>query len=53
MSHLRQFNFHIRSISQDAPQIDIDIFRQSFLELRVQESVDCTLGYFNNHYGQC
>ena len=53
MPHLRQFNFHIRSILQDAPQVDIDILRQSFLEQRVQQFVNCTLDYFNNHYGQC
>jgi hypothetical protein len=53
MPDLRQFNFHIRSVLQDAPQIDIDMLRQSFLEQRVQQSVDCTLDYFNNHFGQC
>jgi hypothetical protein len=49
LPHLRQFHFHIRSVLRDAPQIDIDLLRQSFL----QQSVDCTLDYFNNHYGQC
>ncbi|CAF1433754.1 unnamed protein product [Rotaria sordida] len=53
MPHLRQFNFYIRSILKDAPQINIDILRQSFLEQRIQQFVDCTLDYFNNHYGQC
>ncbi|CAF1044018.1 unnamed protein product [Rotaria sordida] len=51
MSYLRQFDFHIRSILQDAPYIEIDTIRQSFIEQ--QQSIDCTLDYFNNQYGQC
>ncbi len=51
MPHLRQFNFHIRSIVPYAPHIDIDTIRQSFVNQ--QQSVDCVLDYFNNNYGQC
>jgi hypothetical protein len=51
MPHLCQFHFHIRSILQNAPYIDIDTVRQSFIEK--QQSVDCALDYFDNNYGQC
>ncbi|CAF1086563.1 unnamed protein product [Rotaria sordida] len=54
MPHLRQFDFHIRSILQDAPYIEVDIIRQSFIEQQQQQqSIDCTLDYFENQYGQC
>ena len=49
LSHLRQFQFHIRSILKNAPSVDLDLVRQSF----VKQSVDCTLDYFNTGYGQC
>ncbi|CAF1415693.1 unnamed protein product [Rotaria sp. Silwood1] len=52
MPHLYQFNFHIRSILQNAPHIELDTIRQSFFR-RQQQSVDCTIDYFNNNYGQC
>jgi len=52
MPHLRQFHFHIRSIVPNAPHIDIDTIRQSFIQQ--QQSVDCVLDYFNSHRaGQC
>ncbi|CAF1467634.1 unnamed protein product [Rotaria sordida] len=51
MPHLRQFDFHIRSIVPRAPHIDIDTIRQSFVQR--EQSVDCILDYFNNDCGQC
>ncbi|CAF4473209.1 unnamed protein product [Rotaria sp. Silwood2] len=51
MHHLRQFNFHIRSILQNAPRMNIDTIRQSFI--KHQQCVDCSIEYFNNNYGQC
>jgi len=50
MPHLRQFDFHIRSKLRNVSYIEVDTIRQSFTE---QQSVDCTLDYFNNQYGQC
>ncbi len=47
--HLRQFDFHIRSILRDASYIEVNTIRQSFIE---QQSVDCSPDYFNNQYGQ-
>jgi hypothetical protein len=52
MPHLRQFNFHIRSIIKNASHINIDTIRQSFMKQQ-QQSVDCAIDYFNNNYGQC
>ncbi|CAF3550461.1 unnamed protein product [Rotaria sp. Silwood1] len=51
MPHLRQFNFHIRTIFVNAIHIKIDTIRQSFVKYQ-QESVYCTIDYFNNNYGQ-
>jgi hypothetical protein len=51
MPHLRQFNFHIRSILNNASHITIDQIRQSFQ--KQQQSFDFVLDYFNNNYGQC
>ncbi|CAF3118465.1 unnamed protein product [Rotaria sp. Silwood2] len=50
MPHLRQFNFHIRSILQDSSYIEVDTIRQSFIN---QQSADCTIDCFNNQYSQC
>jgi len=52
MPHLYQFNFHIRSILENAPHVEIDTIRQSFRKQQHQ-FIDCTLDYFNNNYGQC
>jgi hypothetical protein len=52
MSHLYQFHFHIRSVLENAPYVEIDTIRQSFKKQKY-EFVDCTLDYFNNNYGQC
>jgi hypothetical protein len=51
MPHLHQFKFHIRSILKDAPYIEVDALRRSFVKQK--QSIDCVLDYFNNHYGQC
>ena len=51
LPHLRQFNFHIRSVVENAAQIDVDTIRQSFLQQN--RPVDCAIDYFNNNYGQC
>jgi len=51
MPHLRQFNFHIRSILNNASHITIDQIRQSFQ--KQQQPFDCVLDHFKNHYGQC
>ncbi|CAF4407326.1 unnamed protein product [Rotaria sp. Silwood2] len=51
MPHLRQFYFHIRSILQYSPHIELDTIRQSFF--RQQQPIDCALDYFSNQYGQC
>ncbi|CAF4046516.1 unnamed protein product, partial [Rotaria magnacalcarata] len=51
VANLRQFNFHIRSILENASQIEIDTIRQSFVKLQ-QEPIDCSIEYFNNTYGQ-
>ncbi|CAF1155641.1 unnamed protein product [Rotaria sordida] len=50
MPHLCQFNFHIRSILENAPHVELDTIRQSFFR---QQSVNCAVNYFNNNYGQC
>ncbi len=52
MPRLRQFNFHIRSILENATHIEIDTIRQTFHKHQ-QKSVDCAVDYFNNNYGQC
>jgi len=52
MPHLRQFNFHIRSILKNASHINIETIRQSFIRHQ-QQSVDCVIDYFNNDYVQC
>jgi len=52
MPHLNQFYFHIRSVLENAPHVEIDTIRQSFRKSQYQ-FVDCTLDYFNNTYGQC
>ncbi|CAF4270237.1 unnamed protein product [Rotaria sordida] len=52
MRHLRQFNFHIRTIFENATHVEIDTIRQSFMKYQ-QESVDCAVDFFNNNYGQC
>ena len=51
MPHLCQFNFHIRSILENASHVELDTIRQSFF--LQQQSVDCAVDYFNNNYGQC
>ena len=51
MPHLRQFNYHIRSILMNASHITIDQIRQGFQ--RQQQPFDCVLDHFNNNYGQC
>jgi hypothetical protein len=50
MPHLRQFNFHICSILENPPHMDINRIRQSFI--KQQSFVDCALDYFNNNYRQ-
>ncbi|CAF4430877.1 unnamed protein product [Rotaria sp. Silwood2] len=50
MPHLCQFDFHIRSVLKKSPYIELDTIRQSFVK---RKSVDCTIEYFNNRYGQC
>jgi hypothetical protein len=52
MPHLRQFHFHIRSIIKNAPHINIDTIRQSFAKQH-EQTVDYTIDYFNNNFGQC
>ena len=51
MPHLRQFNFHIRSILNNASRLTIVQIRQTFL--KQEQPFDCALDYFNNKYGQC
>jgi len=51
MPHLRQFNFHIRSILKGNSHIDIDTIRQSFIQQK--QLVDFVLDYFSNSYTQC
>jgi hypothetical protein len=51
MPNLFQFNFHIRSILRNGVHIELDKIRQSFIEYK--QSIDCTIDYFNNEYGQC
>ncbi|CAF1230576.1 unnamed protein product [Rotaria magnacalcarata] len=51
MPHLCQFNFHIRSILENASPVEIGTFRQSVMTC--QQAVICTVDYFNNNYGQC
>ncbi len=50
MPNFYQFGFDIRWILEDAPYIEFDRIRPSFLK---QESVDCRLDYLKNEYGQC
>ncbi|CAF2390754.1 unnamed protein product [Rotaria sp. Silwood2] len=52
MPHLNQFNFHIRSILENAAHVEIDTIRQSFMKQQYR-FVGCTIDYFNNNYGQC
>jgi hypothetical protein len=52
MPHLHQFHFHIRSVLENAPHVQIDTIRQRFSKEKY-EFVDCTLDYFNNNNGQC
>ncbi|CAF4201137.1 unnamed protein product [Rotaria magnacalcarata] len=52
MPHLRQFNFHIRSIFENVTHVEIDAIRRSFLKYQLG-SVDCAVNYFNNNYGRC
>src|ERR1700722_1030343 len=51
MPNLIQFDFHIRSILKNANHIELDKIRQSFIQY--EQSIDCTIDYFNNEYGQC
>ena len=51
MPNLFQFDFHIRSILKNADHIEVDKIRQSFNQY--EQSIDCTIDYFNNGYGQC
>ena len=51
MPNLFQFNFHIRSILKNADHIKLDKIRQSFIQY--EQSIDYTIDYFNNEYGQC
>jgi hypothetical protein len=50
MPHLRQFDFHIRSILRQISYIEMDLIRRSFIG---KPSVSCTYDYFNNQCGQC
>jgi hypothetical protein len=43
MPHLYQFNFHIRSILENAPHVELDTIRQSVFR---QQSVNCAVDYF-------
>ncbi|CAF3822736.1 unnamed protein product, partial [Rotaria sp. Silwood1] len=52
MPPLHQFIFHIRSILENPIHIEIDTIRHSCLKYQ-QESVDCTVNYFNNNHSQC
>ncbi|CAF1371745.1 unnamed protein product [Rotaria sordida] len=52
MPHLYQFHFHIRSILENASDVEIDTIYQSFMKQQYQ-FVGCTVDYFNNNYGQC
>ncbi|CAF4842810.1 unnamed protein product, partial [Rotaria sp. Silwood1] len=52
MPHLHQFIFSIRSILENPIHIEIHTIRHNFLKYQ-QESVDCTVDYFNNNHGQC
>lgn len=52
MPHLHQFHFHIRSVLENAPHVQLDTIRQS-LKKEKYEFADCTVDYFNNNYGQC
>ena len=52
MPHLRQLDFHIRSIVRQASHIALDTIRQTFVQ-QEQQSIDCALDYFRNDYGQC
>ncbi|CAF1352895.1 unnamed protein product [Rotaria sordida] len=52
MPHLYQFHFHIRSILENASDVEIDTIHQSFMKQQYQ-FVGCTVDYFNNNYGQC
>jgi hypothetical protein len=51
MPHLRQFNYHIRSILKNALNITIDQILQTFLKYK--QPFDCVLDHFNNKYSQC
>ncbi|CAF3020157.1 unnamed protein product [Rotaria socialis] len=51
MPHLCQFNFHIRSILEQASPVEIGTIRQSVMTC--QQTAICTVDYFNNTYGQC
>ena len=51
MPHLRQFNYHIRSILENASHITIDQIRQSFQ--KDEQSFDCVIDHFKNKYSQC
>ncbi|CAF1578875.1 unnamed protein product, partial [Rotaria magnacalcarata] len=51
MPHLCQFNFHIRSILENASPVEIGTIRRSVMTC--QQAVICTVDYFNNTYGQC
>ncbi|CAF2983412.1 unnamed protein product [Rotaria sp. Silwood2] len=51
MPHLCQFNFHIRSILENASPVEIGTIRRSIM--KCQQDVICTVDYFNNNYGQC
>ncbi|CAF0857533.1 unnamed protein product [Rotaria sordida] len=51
MPNLRQFNFHIRSVLKNPPHINSETIRQTFM--KQQQSVDWSIEYFNNNYGQC
>jgi hypothetical protein len=51
MPNLFQFDFHIRSILKNAFHIKLDKIRQSFIQYK--QSIDFTIDYFNNQYGQC
>jgi hypothetical protein len=52
LSHLWQFNFHIRSILKNARHVEINTIRQSFKKQK-EHSFDCVLDYFNNNFDQC
>jgi hypothetical protein len=50
MPHLRQFDFHIRSVRRDGAHVEPETIQKSFSQF--QQPVDSTVDYFNNGYSQ-